>query len=224
MSASVDRMADQLAAWDDTADGRAVFLDCYLRMTHAVVRRVDADGFDDPEWVMRLLDRFADHYFDSIDGGPDGVPVPEPWVLAHAAAVGRDAHPFQLLIAGVNAHINYDLVTTTFELLVDEWPALDESGRASRQRDFDAINDVIAATTDLVQDEVLERRVAWFDVADRLLGRWDERAAIRLLTTWRRQVWRHTMELLDEPDARRREERLVLIERQCTRRARWLLL
>ncbi|MFP5488888.1 MAG: DUF5995 family protein [Acidimicrobiia bacterium] len=223
MSGAVDRMAAQLAAWDDAADGRAVFLDCYLRMTHAVLDRIDDDGFDDPAWVARLLDRFAVYYFDSLDGGVACRPIPEPWVLAHAAAVGADAHPFQLLLAGVNAHINYDLVATTFDVLADEWSDLDPAGRAIRRHDYDTINDVIAATADLVQDEVLERRVPWFGVADRVLGRWDERAAVKLLTTWRTQVWRHTMELLDEPDPLRRGDRLVRLEHQCARRARWLL-
>lgn len=222
MAGTVDKMASQLAIWDHAGDGRAVFLDCYLRMTHAVLERVDDGAFDDPAWVARLLDRFADYYFDSIDGGVSGRPIPEPWVLAHAAAVGQDAHPFQLLLAGVNAHINYDLVATTVDLLGDEWAGLDAAGRRARRRDYDAINDVIAATADLVQDEVVERRVRWFSVADVVLGRWDERAAVKLLTTWRTQVWRHATEILDDPD--HRDDRLAAVERQCARRAHWLLL
>jgi hypothetical protein len=217
-------MAAQLAVWDAADDGRAVFLDCYLRMTHAVLERIDDDGFDDPEWVAGLLDRFADYYFDSIDGGPHHRPIPEPWVLAHAAAVGGGAHPFQLLIAGVNAHINYDLVATVVDLLDDEWYELDPGGRAVRRHDYDTINDVIAATADLVQDEVLVRRVPWMGIADRALGRWDERAAIKLLTTWRTQVWRHSTELLDDADRVSRVDRLRSLEHQCARRARWLLL
>ena len=217
-------MAAQLAVWEDSVDGRAIFLDCYLRMTHAVLERIDQRGFDDPVWVAGLLDRFADYYFDSIDGGAEGRPIPEPWVLAHAAAVGGGAHPFQLLIAGVNAHINYDLVATVVDLLDDEWHDLDPAGRDVRRRDYDAINDVIAATADLVQERVLVRRVPWMGFADRALGRWDERAATKLLTTWRTQVWRHSMELLDDADADRRDVRLRALEHQCTRRARWLLL
>lgn len=217
-------MAAQLAAWEDTVDGRAVFLDCYLRMTGAVLDRIDQHGFDDPVWVAGLLDRFAGYYFDSLDGGPHERPIAEPWVLAHAAAVGHDAHPFQLLIAGVNAHINYDLVATVVDVLDDEWHHLDPTGREVRRHDYDVINDVIAATADLVQEHVLVRRVKWMGVADRMLGRWDERAAVKLLATWRTQVWRHSMELLDEPDPTRREERLRRLEHQCTRRARWLLL
>lgn len=224
MSDAVDRMAAQLAAWEELEDGRAVFLDCYLRMTQAVLDRIDARGFDDPAWVAGLLDRFAGYYFDSLDGGPDGRAIPEPWVLAHAAAVGSDAHPVQLLLAGVNAHINYDLVATVVDVLDGEWHGLGDAGRAVRRSDYDVINDVITDTADLVQARVLGSRVVWMGVADRALGRWDERAAVRLLTTWRTQVWRHAVELLDEPDADVRAQRLARLERQCTRRAKWLLL
>lgn len=217
-------MAAQVAEWDATGDGRAVFLDCYRVMTDEVLARIDAAGFDDGAWVERLLDRFAEYYFASLDGGPDGAPVPEPWVVAHAAAVGCDAAPLQLLLAGVNAHINYDLVLTLVDVLDDEWATADVVQRTRRQTDYDLVNVVIAETADRVQDEVVERRSPWLDVLDRGLGRWDERLAVRVLGGWRSQVWRHAVELLDTPDAGRRAERAAVIERQCARRGRWLLL
>ena len=217
-------MAAQIAEWDAAADGRAVFLDCYRAMTEAVVARISVGVFVDDGWVLRLLDRFADYYFVSIDGGADVVRVPEPWILAHAAAVGHDARPLQLLLAGVNAHINYDLVLTLVDLLDDEWSASDEAHRSQRRLDYDQINVVIAETADLVQDEVLEVRSPWLDAADVGLGRLDERMMVRLLTGWRQRVWRQTVELLDQADESDRARRIDAIERQCVRRARWLLL
>ena len=215
-------MAARAAAWERAGDGRAVFLDCYSRMTDAVVTAVGNDRFIDGDWVLVLLERFATYYDASIDGGDDGVIVPEPWVLAHAAAVGNDAHPMQLLLAGVNAHINYDLVLTLIDLLEPEWRSLDDAAVDRRRRDYDAINQVIAETADLVQDRVLERRSPWLDLLDRGLGRWDERLAVRLLGGWRSRVWRQTTELL-ELDIAQRAERVGSIERQCARRARLLL-
>jgi hypothetical protein len=217
-------MAAQVAQWDEASDGRAIFLDCYRTMTDAVVERIVAGAFVDGEWVGRLLDRFADYYFVSIDGGVDVIAVPEPWVLAHAAAVGHDAAPLQLLLAGVNAHINYDLVLTLVDLLDDEWPASTPEHRAARRRDYDLVNVVIADTADLVQDEVLERRSPWLDVVDRGLGRLDERMAVRLLSGWRTRVWRQATDLLERRDPADRAERIAAIERQCARRARWILL
>ena len=217
-----DRMATQIAEWDSTGDGRVVFLECYLRMTRAVADRVDEGAFADGVWVDGLLDRFADYYFASIDGGPDAAPVPEPWILAHAAAVGNDAHPLQLLLAGVNAHINYDLVLTLIDVLDEEWADGDHDLRCVRRADYDLINRIIADTADLVQDEVVETRAPWLDVLDRGLGRWDERAAVRLLGGWRSRVWRQATGLLDDA-APLRTDRVRRIEAQCARRARWLL-
>jgi hypothetical protein len=224
MTTTLDRMASQLSEWEHRGDGRAVFLDCYRNMTEAVLDSVERDEFVDGVWVSALLDRFAGYYFDSIDGGPDVRPIPSPWVLAHAAAVGNDASALQLLLAGVNAHINYDLVLTLVDVLDDEWVDLGDRGRAHRRADYDRINVVIADTADRVQDDVLERRSPWLDAFDRGLGRWDERTAVRLLTTWRTRVWRQATELLDGDDPAERAGRAAAIERQCTRRARWLLL
>ena len=217
-------MAAQVAAWDDAGDQRAVFLDCYRRMTEAVVDDVDRGRFEDGPWVERLLDRFADYYFVTVDAPPDGsdVYVPEPWLLAHAAAMSGDGQPLQLLLAGVNAHINYDLVLTLVDLLDDEWLDADSELRLVRRRDYDLINVVIAETADLVQDEVVERRTPWLDVLDRGFGRFDERLAVRLLSRWRTQVWRHAVEVVEDPTGR--DHRVWTIEQQCARRARWLLL
>ncbi len=219
-----DRMASQAAAWESNGDGRAVFLDCYARMTDAVAHDIDGDRFADGAWVARLLDRFAEYYFDSIDGGPQGRPVPSPWVLAHAAAVGNDASPLQLLLAGVNAHINHDLVLALVDVLDDDWPGADDRWRELRRSDFELINEVIAETADQVQDEVVERRSSWLDVLDRGLGTWDERMAVRLLGRWRSRVWRQAVDLLEHRDAAYRAERIAAIDRQCARRAHWLLL
>jgi len=217
-------MAAQVAEWDAASDGRAIFLDCYRTMTDAVVERIESGAFVDGEWVGRLLDRFADYYFVSIDGGAEVLTVPEPWVLAHAAAVGNDAAPIQLLLAGVNAHINYDLVLTLVDLLDDEWPASSQEHREARRRDYDLVNVVIAETADLVQDDVLERRSPWLDVFDRGLGRLDERMAVRLLSGWRTRVWRQATDLLERRDPADRATQIAVIEQQCVRRARWILL
>lgn len=219
----MQKMAAQLAVWEAADDGRAIFLDCYLHMTRAVHDRIVGGAFGDPVWVSTLLDRFADYYFDSLDGGADGREIPRPWVLAHAAALGKEATVLQLLLAGVNAHINYDLVLTLVDVLDQEWADLDAADREARHRDYDEINVVIAETADVVQDRVVERRAPLLEMFDRGLGRWDERLAVRLLTGWRSRVWRHAVAVLEMGDPEQRRRTVADIERQCTRRARWLL-
>ena len=220
----VDRMQRLLDEWEVAGDGRAVFLDCYVTMTRAVHAELDDGFFDDDAWVRSLLERFADYYFDSIDGGPDAVEIPAPWGLAHAAAVGHDAAPVQLLLAGINAHINYDLVLALVDVLDDEWPRLDSVGRARRRADYDRINEVIEATADTVQDHVLERRSPWLDLFDRSLGRWDETLAVRLLSSWRSRVWQEATKVLDLDEPAARTARTARLSQRCARRATWLLL
>ena len=217
------RMESRVSAWEQAADHKAVFLSCYLMMTRNTLAAIDRCEFGDCDWVARLLHRFADYYFDALDAyerSPESAPTV--WRLAHDATHGDHTLPVQKLLVGVNAHINYDLVLTLVDLLDDEWPDADHDLRRRRQCDYDLINVVIAETADMVQDEVLERHSPWLDVFDRGLGRLDERIAVRLLSRWRTQVWRHAIDLLDDPDGR--TQRVATIEQQCTRRARWLLL
>jgi len=221
---TLDRMDALLGAWEEASDGRAVFLDCYARMTRAMGRELAAGGFDDPVWVATLLDRFADYYFDALAAWDRRDPgTPRPWVMAHEAAVARRASPAQLLLAGVNAHISYDLVLTLVDVLDPEWHRLSPGDTAGRRRDYDRVNDVIAATADEVQDHVLERYMPWTDAIDRGMGPVDEWLAVRLLRSWRTDVWRHTVHLLDG-DPARRPGAVDRRAAQCERRARWILL
>jgi hypothetical protein len=215
-----ERMASQVASWDEVNDGRAVFLDCYAVMTRSVGESLSGERFQDPAWVARLLERFADYYFASLDDSPA---IARPWLLAHTAASRRGASDLQLLLAGVSVHITYDLVLTLVDVLDDDWLRLDTGERSRRRRDYDEINAVIADTVDLVQDSVLERRSPVLAVVDPLFGRWDERLAVRLLTGWRRRTWEHAVGLLEERDPDRRAVRIGALEQQCVRRARRLL-
>lgn len=221
----IGRMLAQVARWEECNDQRAIFLDCYARMTGAVDTAMTNGRFDDGEWVGTLLGRFADYYFAALERWERGEDrVPEPWVLAHSAAVDGLASPIQLLVAGVNAHINYDLVLTLVDVLGPAWGALDGGARERRRGDYERINQTIADTADQVQDAVVERYSPSLDLLDRRLGRLDERWAVRVLTGWRRQVWVQAVDLLDEADVARRDEKTMRIEHRCARRARWLLL
>jgi hypothetical protein len=219
----LDRMERQVRSWDDTGDRRAVFLSCYLRMTESVHDAVDSHRFADGPWVGRLLDRFAGFYFDSVDQWErSDERLAKPWAMAHRAAVERSAAPLQLLLAGVNAHINYDLVLTLVDLLDDDWSTMDAADRIGRYRDYDLINTIIAETADRVQDEVLERYSPRLDLVDRALGGLDERLMIRLLLRWRRDVWDRAVVLLDDRDGR--PGHAGRVEARCARRSRWLLI
>ncbi len=187
--------------WDACNDGKALFLRCYQMMTGNVLVAVEQREFNDPEWVRRLLNRFADYYFVSLDvyeDNPAGAPAV--WQLAHSAANTHDLSAVQKLLAGVNAHINYDLAFTLVDVLRPEWASLGEQQRASRYEDHCRINDVIAHTINDVQDQIIEPAMPVMKLVDDLMGGADELMISQLIAGWRDNVWQHAVRMLATDD------------------------
>jgi Family of unknown function (DUF5995) len=84
-SAAEVRLAALATDWSAAHDQRAVFADCYRVMTERMSDGVAAGTFEDGVWVARLRDRFAEYYFDALDGyaaaDRDAV-CPEVWRIA----------------------------------------------------------------------------------------------------------------------------------------------
>lgn len=216
----ITRMHTQIEHWQSSADSRAIFLNCYMLMTDNMLTALEQGEFADREWVGRLLHRFADYYFDALDAYERDAPLtPSVWRQAHQIARQGDALVLQHLMLGVNAHINYDLVFTLAELLQPEWAALDTAQRRQRYADHSHVNTVIARTIDTVQDQVITRLAPAFFLVDRLLGRADEWAATRLISTWRDAVWHHAVRLLDATSQTARTDVQHQVETYTLRRA-----
>lgn len=197
----IDRMQRCIARWDAAGDDKALFLRCYCLMTGNVIAAVQQRDFHDPEWVDRLMHRFAEYYFVALDvfeENPAGAPAV--WQLAHVAATAPDLNAVQKLLAGVNAHINYDLVFALADLLRPEWQAIDEATRALRYADHCHINDVIGSTIDAAQDLIIEPAMPLMKLIDDLMGPADEMVISQLISHWRDGVWKHTLLLLDTDD------------------------
>lgn len=219
------RMEELASQWQETADRRAIFLRCYLVMTHNMQEALQAGEFRDTRWVAALLRRFAEHYFEALEayeGDRDSAPAV--WRLAHDAAVAPETHVLQNLFLGINAHINYDLVLTLFEMLEEEWPGLAAGQRESRYLDHCHVNSLIGRSIDVVQDEVVEEADPSLDLVDRLLGPLDEWAASRLIARWREDVWQGTQRLLQAGTVEAREEVRREVEEAALRRVRLILL
>ncbi|HHW85933.1 MAG TPA: hypothetical protein GX400_06960 [Chloroflexi bacterium] len=220
---TVARMAAQVAAWHAQHDHRAIFLDCYLRMTHQMLAALDAGEFADAAWVARLLDRFADYYFDALATYEQGAATPAVWQVAHDAARRAETQTLQNLLLGVNAHINYDLVLVVAELLQPEWPQLTAARRHQRYADYTHVNSVIARTLDIVQDEIVEPDAPVLRIADLLLGRLDEWATMQLIGGWREEVWHRALEMLAAPTTDQSEAIRSSVEAATLRKAAWML-
>lgn len=199
------KMNEHIAKWKSCDDKRHVFLSCYHLMSANMVEALANKDFHDTAWVNKLLNRFAEYYFDSLFCFDCGEITPEVWLHAHRACNENKVSELQLLILGVNAHINYDLVFALYDLLAPEWKQLSESKKRKRYEDHSHVNNIIAGTIDRVQDEILEPLHPSLEWIDKLFGRMDEFLISRLITGWREEVWENSQKMLQMNSAEERE-------------------
>ena len=217
----VDRMQDRIDGWERTGDARAVFLGCYALMTRNMLAAASSSEFIDAAWVSHLLHHFAGYYFDALDMYEVGDEhTPEVWRCAHDAAQRTSPPTLSLLLLGVNAHINYDLVLAVADLLEPEWSSLSDERRRARYDDYCRVNDIIGRTIDSVQDDVIEKRDPIMALVDTIFGPVDEWLVSRGITEWREAVWEHAIRRVEAAGEARREALRQEIEAYAMRWAR----
>jgi hypothetical protein len=215
---AIDRMQAWIDRWEQAGDARAVFLSCYALMTRNMLAALDAGEFGDAAWVSHLLEHFAGYYFDALDAYESGTErAPAVWRRAHDAAHRPNTPVLSLLLLGVNAHINYDLVLAVADLLEPEWPALSEERRRARHEDYCRVNDIIGRTIDSVQDNILEKREPIMAVIDTIFGPADEWLVSRGIAHWREDVWGHAVQRVETAEPERREAKRQEVEAAALR-------
>jgi hypothetical protein len=220
MSSVTQRMQQQIERWQEAADQRSDFLRCYHMMTENMLTALEAGKFHDPSWVDRLLDHFAEYYFNALEAyEQDPAGTPAVWRMTFDSTCQPDALVLQNLLLGVNAHINYDLVFTLADLLSPDWQELSPLQRQERYQDHCQVNAVIRGTIDTVQDTIIEAELPAMNLVDTLFGQSDEWIVGKLITRWRDEVWEKAQNLLA---AVNEQDRLRLnddIEQEALQRA-----
>ena len=197
----LQRMTTLIDQWEAAHDRRAIFLGCYRLMTNNMLDAIDAGRFHDNAWVNRLLHRFADYYLAALDRFDQDEPnTPPVWKLAFDATRDENVMTVQHLLLGVNAHINFDLVFSLYDLLETEWAAATPEQREQRHADHEMVNRIIGETTDAVQDQVVERFSPWVEIFDKMLGPVDEWLTSHLISQWREDVWDNALRYLELND------------------------
>ena len=215
----VNKMFTMADNFEASCDKRAIFLYCYGMMTDNMLEAIDQGRFHDNRWVFELLHRFADYYFDSLDRYNAQVNAPKVWEEVFKAATDPQLHVIQHLLLGINAHINYDLVLTLYDVLSPEWDRLSENERNSRYQDHCLVNTIIGQTIDKVQDELVEKYAPGMKLLDSLMGRLDEFFLLKIIEDWRDDVWNHTMNLLGNHDSVTRTAFIMELERKVVKRS-----
>ncbi|MEZ5004164.1 MAG: DUF5995 family protein [Chitinophagales bacterium] len=220
--AVVEKMLDLAKTFEAKQDNRTIFLYCYSMMTDNMLLAIEQERFKDNAWVERLLHRFAEYYFEALTCYDCGAETPAVWHAVHVAASTKKLHVIQHLLLGVNAHINYDLVLSLYDVLAEDWNNMTDEMRDLRYQDHCLVNEIIGNTIDKVQDEVVERFSPMMNVIDRIMGRLDEMIILKMISEWRDSVWHHTQEMLVITQEEERNRFRNDLERKVLKRADWL--
>lgn len=165
-------------------DGVRRFNELYLAVTRAVATESVTATFEDAPFISRLDVVFADLYFAAVDDLDAGRKPARAWAPLFEARAKPRIAPLQFAIAGMNAHINHDLVlalvTTTKEL----GHTLDRD--TPQHRAYTMVDGILQR----VQDEIKERFTTGIikDI-DKAGGRVDDMIASWSVSAARDNAW-----------------------------------
>jgi hypothetical protein len=155
-----DTAKELRAAAFAAGDASGFFPALYSRVTERIGESIEAGAFQDGPGLDRFATQFASHY---VAAAHDHLRAPQCWQASWNVTADPRLLIVQHLLLGINAHVNYDLPRAVVEVADERGDLL------SIRHDFDAVNDVLAATyVDVVKD--LDRVSRWVNSAARLGG------------------------------------------------------
>ncbi|MBO0844649.1 MAG: hypothetical protein J2P22_04460 [Nocardioides sp.] len=134
---AIARMHD-IAGMLPATDGLACFNRMYLLVTEAVRDQVGSGFFADAAFMARLDVNFVNRYLAAISAfrvAPGG--APRSWKVLLDNRADSGLAPMQFALAGMNAHINYDLAPALAQTCADCSTAPD---RGAHHADFEKVN------------------------------------------------------------------------------------
>lgn len=181
--ADVIERLEQVSSTMPRGDGVRAFNEMYLVTTRQVDAAIGGAHFADAEFLARLDVVFANLYLHALDlHAADPTRSPRSWGALFEARARPGISPLQFAIAGMNAHINFDLARALVLTTLEFGGGLD----AGREQDFRAVNGVLARTQPMVRDELLTGPFAALDDA---LGEHDDRVSMWGIEAAREFAW-----------------------------------
>jgi hypothetical protein len=139
---------DTIIAWCIANKNRGgYFASLYKKMTIAVQQGIAANAFEDGKRMEQLDVIFANRYFNAWYAYLGKQPCSNAWCTAFDACQNPDLIVLQHLLLGINTHINLDLCIAA----ADCCPGNSIYGL---QSDFDKINQIIEAQSQLIQNSL----------------------------------------------------------------------
>lgn len=196
-ASTIDEVIDELTAiieWSRKEHSRlGYFAALYRTVTVEVKKGIQAGRFQDGPRMEKLDVAFANRYLDALRLYRAGQPTTECWQIAFDAASTWRPLILQHLLAGMNAHINFDLGVSAATVA----PGADLSGL---QHDFEEINKILASLTNEVQTKI-SRVSPWMTVLDWIGGRTDEAVVNFSIDAARKASWRTAQRLAATPQS-----------------------
>lgn len=181
--AVLDRM-DALDLGPDPRDGVRAFTAMYTETTRQVWLAISGRGFADRAFMAAFDVQFAELYFDALTRhAADPGTAPRCWAALFAARSRPGVTPLQFAVAGMTAHIGYDLPRALVEVSHASGRDLADPGIRA---DYLAVNAVLERTQPIVKRALLSGPWASIDDA---LGTSDDRAGVWAITTAREAAW-----------------------------------
>jgi hypothetical protein len=181
--ADVIARLEQVSSTMPPGDGVRAFNEMYLVTTRQVDAAIVGAQFTDEEFLARLDVVFANLYLHALDlHAADPTRSPRSWGTLFEARARPGISQLQFAVAGMNAHINFDLARALVLTTQEFGGELD----AGREADFRAVNRVLALTQPMVRRELLTGPFAALDDA---LGEHDDRVSMWGIEAAREFAW-----------------------------------
>jgi hypothetical protein len=166
-------------------DGVACFNWMYRVVTVRAFEAFEQGLFDDREFFILLDVAFVNLYLDALRADATGAgAVPRSWQALLESRSAPRVCTIQFAVAGMNAHINYDLSRA----VVGACAQLGREPRSGTQRaDFEAVNRILAAEMANVRDHFQDRLEDWVD--DHVLGQVDDAIGVWSIDAARDTAW-----------------------------------
>ncbi len=172
-------------------DGVGYFNKLYLEVTRAVVERLRRGEFEQPRFLEQLAVLFSNAYFRALDDFEREPRSASPaWAPLFEARARRRVAPIQFALAGMNAHINYDLPIGVVETC--ESFGVSPREDSAEHRDYLHLNAILGETQERVKEWLA---TGLLGVLDRALGRLDDVVASFSVLRARDAAWAHARAL-----------------------------
>ncbi|HET9784580.1 MAG TPA: DUF5995 family protein [Terriglobales bacterium] len=143
---ALDRVVER--AWNEQSR-LGYFAALYRRVTRRVREGIANGEFQDAARMEKLDVLFAGRYLDALTAYRAGRAVSQCWQVAFDGAEASEPLVLQHLLAGMNAHINYDLGLACAACC----PGAELAGL---EPDFDQINNLLATQVGAVEQELCQ--------------------------------------------------------------------